>query len=52
MTVVIVTGVTVTVAIFVTVVIVTVAPVAVGTEVIFTYFSKNNMTPRQQMRYS
>ena len=46
------TVVTVTVVIFVTVVIVTVATVAVGTVVIVTYFSKNNLTPRQQMRYS
>ena len=52
MTVVIVTVVTVTVVIFVTLVIVTVATVAVGTVVIVTYFSKNNLTPRQQMRYS
>ena len=47
MTVVTVTVVTVTVVIFVTVVIVTVATV-----VIVTYFSKNNLTPRQRMRYS
>ena len=46
------TVVTVTVVIFVTLVIVTVATVAVGTVVIVTYFSKNNLTPRQQMRYS
>ena len=52
MTVVIVTVVTVTVVIFVTLVIVTVATVAVGTVVIVTYFSKNNLTPQQQMRYS
>ena len=52
MTVVIVTVVTVTVVIFVTLVKVTVATVAVGTVVIVTYFSKNNLTPRQQMRYS
>ena len=52
MTVVIVTVVTVTVVIFVTVVIVTVATVAAGTVVIVTYFNKNNLTPRQQMRYS
>ena len=52
MTVVIVTVVTVTVVIFVTVVKVTVATVAVGTVVIVTYFSKINLTPRQQMRYS
>ena len=51
MTVVIVTVVRVTVVI-VTVVIVTVATVAVGTEVIVTYFSRNNLTPQQQMRYS
>ena len=52
-----VTVVTVTVVIFVTlvivtVVIVTVVSVAAGTVVIVTYFSKNNLTPRQQMRYS
>ena len=47
-----VTEVTVTVVIFVTVVIVTVAKVAAGTVVIVTYFSKNNLTPRQQMGYS
>ena len=41
-----------TVVIFVTLVIVTVATVAVGTVVIVTYFSKNNLTPQQQMRYS
>ena len=52
MTVVIVTVVTVTVVIFVTLAIVTVATIAVGTVVIVTYFSKNNLTPRQQMRYS
>ena len=52
MTVVGVTVVTVTEVIFVTPVIVTVATVAVGTVVIATYFSKNNLTPRQQMRYS
>ena len=52
MTVVIVTVVKVTVVIFVTLVIVTVALVAVGTVVIATYFSKNNLTARQQMRYS
>ena len=46
------TVVTVTVVIFVTLVIVTVATVAVGTVVIVTYFSKNNLTPQQQMRYS
>ena len=51
MTVVIVTVVTVTVIIFVTLVIVTVATVAVGTVVIVTYFSKNNLTPRQPMRF-
>ena len=49
MTVVIVTVVTVTVVIFVTVVIVTVATVAAGTVVIETYFSKNNLTPQQQI---
>ena len=58
MTVVIATVVTVTVVIFVTVVIlvtvviVTVVIVTVATVVIVTYFSKNNLTPRQQMRYS
>ena len=52
MTVVIVTVVTVTVVIFVTLVIVTVATVAVGTVAIVTYFSKNNLTPQQQMIYS
>ena len=52
MTVLIVTVVSVTVVIFVTLVIVTVATVAVGTVVIVTYFSKNNLTPRQKMRYS
>ena len=52
MTVVIVTVVTVTVVIFVTLVIVTVATVAVRTVVIVTYFSKNNLTSRQQMQYS
>ena len=52
MIVVIVTVVTVTVVIFVTVVIVTEATVAAGTVVIGTYFSKNDWTPRQQMRYS
>ena len=46
------TVVTVTVVIFATVVILTVVTVAVGTLVIVTYFSKNNLTPRQQMRYS
>ena len=46
------TVVKVTVVIFVTLVIVTVATVAVGTVVIATYFSKNNLTPQQQMRYS
>ena len=51
MTVVIVTVVTVTVVLFVTVVIVTVVTVAVGTVVIVTYFTKNNLTPRQQMIY-
>ena len=51
MTVVIVTVVTVTVVTFVTVIIVTVATVPVGTIVIVKYFSKNNLTPRQQMRY-
>ena len=51
-TVVTVTVVTVTVVIFGTVVIVTVATVAAGAVVIVTYFSKNNLTPRQQMRYS
>ena len=48
----IVTVVRVTVVIFVMVVIVTVATVAAGTVVIVTYFSKNNLTPRQQKRYS
>ena len=43
------TVVTVTVVIFVTLVIVT---VAVGTVVIVTYFSENNLTPQQQMKYS
>ena len=52
MKVVIVTVVKVTVVTFVTLLIVTVATVAVGTVVISTYFSKNNLTPRQQMRYS
>ena len=52
MTVVIVTVVKVKVVIFVTLVIVTVATVAVGTVVIVTYFSKINLTPPQQMRYS
>ena len=52
MRVVTVTVVTVTVVIFATVVIVTVAIVAAGTVVIVKYFSKNNLTPRQQMRYS
>jgi hypothetical protein len=47
-----VTLVIVTVVIFLTVVIVIVATVAVGTIVIATYFSKNNLTPRQQMRCS
>ena len=47
MTVVIVTVVTVTVVMFVTVVIVTVSTVAAGPVVIVTYFSKNNLTPRQ-----
>ena len=46
------TVVTVTVVIFVTLVIVTEATEAVGTVVIITYFGKNNLTPRQQMRYS
>ena len=45
------TVVTVILVIFVTLVIVTVATVAAGTVVIVTYFSKNNLTPRQQMRY-
>ena len=45
MTVVIVTEVTVRVVIFVTLVIVTEATVAVGTVVIVTYFSENNLTP-------
>ena len=51
-TLVIVTVETVTLIIFVTVVILTVATVAVGTVVMMTYFSKNNLTPRQQMGYS
>ena len=46
------TVVTVTVVIFVTVVLVTVATVAAGTVVIVTYFSKKNLTTRQQERYS
>ena len=51
-TVVIMTVVTVVIVTIVTVVIVTVATVAAGTVVIVTYFSKNNLTPRQQMQYS
>ena len=52
MTVVIVAVVTVRVVLFVTVLIVTLATVAVGTVVIVTYFGKNNLTHRQQTRYS
>ena len=37
---------------FVTVVIVTVVTVAVVTVVIVTYFTKNNLTPGQPMKYS